>query len=70
MVAVGLIDNVLGPHLMRRTIRIHPFIILLSVLGGITLFGPIGFLIGPLVMAFLFALLDIYPELIAKERSL
>lgn len=60
MLAVGLIDNLLGPLLVNRGIKIHPAIILLSVLGGIALFGIVGFILGPLVIAFLFALLEIY----------
>ncbi|MEK7212128.1 MAG: AI-2E family transporter [Patescibacteria group bacterium] len=67
MVAVGLIDNFLSPQFMRRGIKIHPFLILLSVLGGITFLGPIGFLAGPLSLSLLFALLDIYPHLVAKH---
>lgn len=61
--AVGLIDNLLGPKLIQRGLRIHPFLILLAVIGGIGFFGPIGFLVGPLVLSLLFALLDIYPLL-------
>jgi len=68
-VAVGLIDNFLSPHLVGRGIKINPFLILLSVLGGLSLFGPIGFLLGPLVVSFFFALLDIYPMLILKESQ-
>lgn len=60
LLAVGLIDNLLGPVLMNRGIKIHPFIILLSVLGGLTFFGLVGFILGPLIFAFLFALLEIY----------
>jgi len=60
VVAVGLIDNFLGPHLVNRGIHIHPFLILISVLGGLTTFGPVGFILGPLILAFLFALLEIY----------
>jgi predicted PurR-regulated permease PerM len=60
LLAVGLIDNLLGPVLVNRGIKIHPFIILLSVLGGIAFFGIVGFILGPLIFAFLFALLEIY----------
>ncbi|MEK7576648.1 MAG: AI-2E family transporter [Patescibacteria group bacterium] len=67
VVAVGLIDNFLGPKLVGRGMQLHPLIILLSVLGGLGLFGPIGFLLGPLVMSLLFALLDIYSSLMKKE---
>lgn len=58
--AVGLVDNYLSPILINRGIQIHPFIILLSVMGGLAFFGPIGFIAGPLVVALLSALFEIY----------
>ena len=63
---VGLSDNVLSPFLMERGMKIHPFLILLSIFGGLGLFGPIGFIAGPVVLSLLFALFDIYP-LITKK---
>ncbi len=57
---VGLVDNIVGPKLIGRGIPIHSFVILLSVLGGIGLFGPMGFVLGPLSVSLLFALLDAY----------
>ncbi len=62
VLAVGLIDNILGPILMNRGIKIHPFLILLSVLGGLAAFGAVGFILGPLILALLFALLEIYRQ--------
>ncbi len=62
MLAVGLIDNFLGPKLIGRGIRLHPLLILLSVLGGLAYFGPIGLFLGPLTVSLLFALLSIYTE--------
>ncbi|TSC58828.1 MAG: Uncharacterized protein Greene041679_30, partial [Parcubacteria group bacterium Greene0416_79] len=41
----------------RRGLRLHPLLILLSVLGGLAFFGPVGFLAGPVTLALLFALL-------------
>jgi predicted PurR-regulated permease PerM len=67
--AVGLIDNMLAPYLVRRGTQIHSFFILLGVLGGVNLFGPIGILMGPLVIALFFALIDLYKVLILKEES-
>lgn len=64
---VGLIDNVTRPMFMHRGIDIHPFLIFLSVLGGLAYFGPIGFLAGPIVLAFFFSLLDIYPSIVKGE---
>jgi len=54
--------------LIQRGLHVHPFLILLSVLGGITVFGPVGFLIGPLVLSLLFALLDIHSEVLLGEK--
>ncbi len=67
--SVGLIDNILGPKLMERGIKIHPLLILLSALGGISYFGPIGFVFGPVTLAFLFSLFDIYKNIIVKEQA-
>ena len=69
MTAVGLVDNFFGPKLVERGMRLHPFLILLSVLGGIGFFGPLGFLLGPLVLSLLFALLEIYFS-IRKEHMI
>ena len=66
---VGLADNFLRPQLMKRGVSIHPFLILLSVLGGLRFFGPIGFLLGPLVLSFLFSLLHIYPHLVLGKAN-
>ncbi len=63
---VGLIDNILRPKLMQHGIQVHPLLILLSVLGGIASFGPIGFLLGPLTMSLLFALVETYFSLSKK----
>ncbi len=67
VILVNLIYSLLSPQLMRQrgadAHNLHPYVILLSVLGGIGFFGPIGFLIGPLVIALLSALLKIYKKL-------
>lgn len=60
ILAVGLVDNFLSPKLIGKGIRVHSFLVLLFVLGGIVLFGPIGIILGPLALALLLALLDIY----------
>ncbi len=69
VVCVGLIDNFLGPKLVERGINIHPLLILLSVLGGIAYFGVIGFILGPIVLSFLFTLFEIYKPIILKDNK-
>lgn len=65
IVAIIIVDNLLGPYLMSRGNNLHPFVILLSVLGGISVFGPIGFIIGPVVVSLFVVLLEIYMQSIA-----
>jgi len=60
--AVHLIDNILGPILIGRGIKVNRLLVLLSVFGGLAFFGPLGFLFGPLVLSFLFTLLGIYQK--------
>ncbi|OGF29587.1 hypothetical protein A2300_03540 [Candidatus Falkowbacteria bacterium RIFOXYB2_FULL_35_7] len=59
---VGMIDNFLRPKLLEKDIKLHPFLIFISALGGIAVFGVFGFILGPLILSLLFALLDIYQE--------
>lgn len=69
VVAVGLIDNFLGPKLMGRGTELHPFLILLAVLGGIMVFGAIGIFLGPLSLCLLFALLSIYSSIVKGSAA-
>ena len=66
--SIGVIDNVIGPALVGRGVRIHPFFVLMAVVSGIGFFGPAGIVFGPLLLSFLFALLDIYRLLVLKAK--
>lgn len=68
-IIVGLVDNVMKPYLMTSGVGVHPFLVLLSIFGGLAYFGPIGFLAGPIILSFFFTLLDIYPRVI-KGRAI
>lgn len=65
--AVGMLDNLLGPKLMSRGMQMHPLVTLLAILGGVSFFGPVGVLIGPITVALLYALLDMYLALTQKS---
>ncbi|KKQ19476.1 MAG: hypothetical protein US33_C0029G0003 [Parcubacteria group bacterium GW2011_GWC1_36_9] len=60
VVMVGMIDNFLGPLIVSKKINISSLFILFSVLGGISLLGPVGILVGPLTVSLLYALISIY----------
>lgn len=59
-VAVGLIDNLLSPIIVGKRTRMHALLILLSILGGLEFFGPIGFILGPTVLAALLVIIELY----------
>ncbi|MHB0958955.1 MAG: AI-2E family transporter [Pirellulaceae bacterium] len=56
---VSSIDNLIKPLVLHGRSRLHPLLALLSVLGGVNVLGPIGILIGPMLVAFLQTLLNI-----------
>jgi predicted PurR-regulated permease PerM len=57
---VGMIDNLLSPIIVGNKINLPPLLILFSVLGGISLLGPVGILVGPLTISLLYTLISIY----------
>jgi len=59
---ISMIDNILRPKLVGRDTEMHPLLIFFATLGGISLFGLTGLLIGPIVVSLFFALADIYSE--------
>lgn len=68
-VLVGLIDNFLNPVLISGKTNIPPLLILFAVLGGLSLFGPVGVLVGPLAVALLYVLVSIYRSEYSERRE-
>ncbi len=62
VLAVGLIDNFLGPKVMNKGINIHELFILLSIIGGIIIFGPEGLLFGPLILSVFVSIIKVWNE--------
>jgi predicted PurR-regulated permease PerM len=61
-VVVGSIDNLLRPRLVGRDTQMHDLLILFSTLGGIAFFGPIGFIVGPILAALFVTSWDIFAD--------
>lgn len=55
VVAIGLVDNLLRPVLVGRDARMPDYLILVTTLGGLAVFGLSGFVIGPVVAALFLA---------------
>lgn len=57
---ISTIDNFLRPKLVGNDTQMHPLIVFFATLGGISLLGFLGFIIGPIVAALFLALWEIY----------
>ncbi|HON12252.1 MAG TPA: AI-2E family transporter [Chitinispirillaceae bacterium] len=55
-------DNVIRPRVVGSSARMHDVIILISTIGGLSIFGITGFIIGPIIASFFLTALDIYKE--------
>lgn len=65
-VVVGSIDNFLRPRLIGRDARMSDLLILVSTLGGIVLFGAVGFIVGPIIAALFVTVWHIYGEVFTE----
>ncbi|MDX1521389.1 MAG: AI-2E family transporter, partial [Anaerolineae bacterium] len=59
---VSNIDNLLRPRLVSKDANLSPALVLLSAFGGLSLFGFLGVIYGPVVMIFLITTVEIYLE--------
>jgi predicted PurR-regulated permease PerM len=69
ILVVGLSDNVIKPILVKRGLHMHAAIIFFALLGGLSVFGPIGLILGPLSVAFFLAVLRIYERDYGRPSS-
>jgi predicted PurR-regulated permease PerM len=60
---IGMLDNVLRPRLVGKRTRLHELLVFFSVIGGLAVFGPLGLVIGPVVVAITLGLLDVFRQI-------
>ncbi|MGP9833413.1 AI-2E family transporter [Marinobacter sp. NSM] len=69
MVVIGLADNLLRPILVGRDTKMPDYLVLLSTLGGLVMFGINGFVMGPLVAALFMAFWGIFIREFGNETT-
>jgi predicted PurR-regulated permease PerM len=67
-IAIGFSDNVLRPYLTQQRAEVSTLTVFVGVIGGVSAFGFIGTLIGPVLLALIVALLRFAEESIVKDR--
>ena len=60
VLVIGLVDNVLRPFLIGKDTKLPDYVVLISTLGGIEVFGLNGFVIGPLIAAIFMVTWEIF----------
>ena len=59
---LSAIDHFLKPKIIGDKAEVHPILVLIGVLGGLKLFGFIGIILGPVILALVVTFVDIYEE--------
>lgn len=62
------IDNILRPIIVSKRTRMHPLVLLIGMIGGLFFFGILGFILGPLVIAYILIILETYRTDLGREK--
>ena len=66
---VGGSDNLLYPMLVGNRLRLHTVPALISIIGGVTVFGPSGLILGPLAIAITASLLETWRRRVSEWET-
>lgn len=66
---ISMVDNILRPLIVKGKTKMPTILIFFSILGGIKLFGFIGFIMGPLVLALFISVLEIFRHFEEKDQG-
>ena len=66
---IGMIDNFLRPVLVGGRTRLHELLIFFAVLGGLQVFGVLGIVLGPVVLALAMSLLEVFRAMDASAEA-
>lgn len=69
VLVIGLVDNLLRPILVGKSTKMPDYVVLISTLGGISVAGLNGFVIGPMIAAMFIAVWDIFTETRHREKA-
>lgn len=69
VLVIGLVDNLLRPFLVGKDTKLPDYVVLISTLGGIKVFGLNGFVVGPLIAAMFMASWQIFSESRSSDQA-
>ncbi|HKQ68751.1 MAG TPA: AI-2E family transporter, partial [Polyangiaceae bacterium] len=69
LVVVGLVDNIVKPILIKGGSEMHGAVVFFALIGGLAVFGTVGLLAGPLIVALFLALIRMYRRDFAPAKT-
>lgn len=60
LIVVSNIDNIIRPRLVGSSAKMHDLLVFFSTLGGLSVFGVMGFIVGPVIASLFITVIDIY----------
>ncbi len=71
-IIISWIDNIIRPYIVAKKVKISSVVVLIGMIGGLLVFGILGFILGPLILSYLLLILDAYrrkkvPGLFSRE---
>jgi len=69
VLVIGLVDNMLRPMLVGKDTKLPDYMVLIATLGGLSLFGLNGFVIGPLIAVLFITCWDMFPSFLTGRAT-
>jgi predicted PurR-regulated permease PerM len=60
---IGLVDNIFKPVIIGMRVKLHPMAVALAIFGGIATMGPVGLLVGPVILSVLLGAVQVIREI-------
>lgn len=70
IISNSVIDSFIGPRIIGKQANLHQVLIMFSVIGGITRFGILGIVLGPVIVALAFVVIEMYKEYLYPDRAM
>ncbi|MBA3725840.1 MAG: AI-2E family transporter, partial [Armatimonadetes bacterium] len=64
---IGLIDNIFRPIIIGHRVKLHPMAVFFAIFGGIVTMGPVGLLVGPVLLSVILGAIQVLREIAATS---
>jgi predicted PurR-regulated permease PerM len=64
------LDNLLRPIIVSKKVRMNTALVVIGMIGGLLMFGVLGFVLGPLILAYLFIVLEVYKDIKLRNTAM